>query len=99
MTLKERSLLFTVLTSICNIVITLIVEILLLIAFFMLLRSIPQLANSLPVQIVIPFVLIAGLIISLMIFAKFAGWIIRTFKLENKIDSKIVNRYCPPDTL
>ena len=72
MTLKERSLLFTVLTSICNIVITLIVEILLLIAFFMLLRSIPQLANSLPVQIVIPFVLIAGLIISLMIFAKFA---------------------------
>jgi len=99
MTLKERSLLFTVLTSVCNIVITLIVEILLLVIFFMLLRAMPQLANSMPVQIIIPFVLIAGLFISLMIFAKFAGWVIRAFKLEGKIDQKIVDRYCPKNTL
>ncbi len=99
MTVKERSLLFTVLTSICNIVITLIVEILLLLALFMLLRSVPALANSMPVQILIPFVLIAGLFISLMIFARFAGWIIKSFHLEGKIDDKIVNRYCPKDSL
>ena len=99
MTLKERSLLFTVLTSICNIVITLIIEILLLVALFMLLRSVPALANSFPVQILIPFVLIAGLFLSLMIFARFAGWIIKTCNLEDKIDAKIVNRYCPKDSL
>ena len=99
MTLKERSLLFTILTSLCNIIITLIIEILLLIGMFMLLKSAPSLASSMPVQIVLPFVLIAGLFISLMIFAKFAGWIIRTFKLEDKIDPKIVARYCPKDTL
>ncbi|MBQ3965777.1 MAG: hypothetical protein II684_02960 [Treponema sp.] len=99
MTLKERSLLFTVLTSICNIVITLIVEILLLVALFMLLRSVPSLSSSMPVQIIIPFILIAGLFISLMIFARFAGWVIKTFHLEDKIDEKIVNRYCPKDSL
>ena len=99
MTVKERSLLFTVLTSICNIIITLAVEILLLVLLFMLLRSVPSLADSMPVQILIPFVLIAGLFISLMIFARFAGWIIKTFHLEGKIDDKIVNRYCPNNTL
>lgn len=99
MTLKERSLLFTLLTSICNIAITLVIEILLLVCMFMLFKAVPSLANSMPVQIILPFLLIAGLIISLMIFAKFAGWVIRTFKLEDKIDPKIVSRYCPKDSL
>ncbi|MDE5613757.1 MAG: hypothetical protein K2I74_03810 [Treponemataceae bacterium] len=99
MTKKERSLLFTVLTSVCNIVITLAIELLLLAALFMLFHGVPALANSMPVQILIPFALIAGLFISLMIFAKFAGWVIRAFKLEDKLDEKIVNRYCPKDSL
>lgn len=99
MTVKERSLLFTVLTSVCNIVITLAIELLLLAALFVLLRSVPALANSLPVQVLIPFVLIAGLFISLAVFARFAGWVIRAFNLADKLDEKIVNRYCPKDSL
>ena len=99
MTRRERSLLFTVLTSICNIIITLIIEVLLLVELFMLLRAVPSLGNSFPVQIILPFILIAGLIISLVIFSRFSGWVIRTFKLEEKLDPKIVSRYCPKDTL
>lgn len=99
MTTKERSLLFTVLTSVCNIIITLVIELVLLGALFVLFHSVPSLAQSLPVQILIPFVLIAGLFISLAIFSKFAGWVIRIFKLEDKIDEKIVTRYCPKDSL
>ncbi len=93
MTKKERSALFTVLTSVLNIVITLSIEAVLIVGLFFIIRMIPNAQDNIPVTVVLPFILFAGLIAGLLSFVKVTGWIIKTFKLEDKLDAKIVKRY------
>ena len=93
MTKKNASTLFTILTSLLNIAMTLVIEVVLIIGVFCIVRLIPNAQDNIPVQVVIPFVLFAGLVIGLLSFVRVTAWIIRTFKLEDKIDEKIVRRY------
>lgn len=97
MTKHERSVVFTLVTSVCNIILTLIIELLLIVCLGLLFKFVPSAANAIPTQVVLPFILFAGLVVSLMLFVRFAAWIIKTFHLEDKLEEKLVRRYIKED--
>lgn len=97
MTKSERSTLFTVLTSILNIALTLAIELAIITALFFFINKMGYTQENIPLSVVLPFVLLAGLFLSFVLFVRVCAWIIRTFHLEDKIDQKIVNRYIKDD--
>lgn len=96
MTRHNRSILFTLLTSICNIIITLIIVLGITGSFVFIcwkIGLVKEGADNTIFMVVLPFVFFASLVISLKTFVHFARWVISTFKLETKLDPKIVHRY------
>lgn len=97
MTKSERSTLFTLLTSLLNIVLTLGIELGIITGLFFFINKMGYTQENIPLSVVLPFVLLAGLLLSFVLFVRICAWIIRTFGLEDKIDQKIVNRYIKED--
>lgn len=93
MTIKERTFIFNVIVNIFNIIIGLAIEGALLACLFYILPKIPNSENSIPTQVILPFLLFAGLIIAMLISIKFVAWTIRRFDLYDKIDPKIIKKY------
>lgn len=97
MTKQERTFIFNILVIIFNVIIGLAVELALIAILFGALLKIPGVADSFPVQVILPFLLLAGLIIAMVISVKCVTWAIKTFKLTDKIDQKIIKRYIRED--
>lgn len=101
MTRQTRSTIFTLATSICNIIITLFFVILIGGIFIGisvgLLKVNPQ--ENIIFEVLLPFVFIAALIISLKVYMIFARFVIRVFKLEDKLNPKIIQRYLKKEVL
>lgn len=93
MTIKERTTLFNIFVGLFNIILGLLIEVSLVIACFFILSKIPNSANSLPTQIILPFVLLIGFLIAMTISIKTITWVIKKFNLETKLDQKIIKRY------
>lgn len=97
MTVKERTTLFNVCVGIFNIVLGLLLETILIAGCFFILARIPNPGESIPVNVILPFVLFAGLILAMMISIKCVTWAINKFNLEDKLDPKAVKRYIKKD--
>lgn len=97
MTKKERTTLFNICVGLFNILLGLIIEGALIGGCFLILAIIPNSADSIPTNVLLPFVLFAGLIIAMMISIKVVTWAIIKFNLQDKIDPKAVKRYLKDD--
>ena len=93
MTKKERTFLFNICVIIYNIVIGLLIEAVLLISLLFFLAEHPNLSESVFSQIALPVLLLIGLVAAMAISVHTVGWAIRKFRLEDKLDPKVVSRY------
>lgn len=93
MTVSERTTYFNIIVGIFNIILGLAIEFALIGSCFLILARFPESAGSIPVNVLLPFVLFAGVIIAMMISIKCVTWAIKTFNLQDKLDQKVVKRY------
>lgn len=93
MTTKERTLVFNLCVIIFNIFVGLFVEAVLLISLLFFINDNPNLGESVPMQVVLPLLLLVGLIVAMSISVRTVSWAIKKFHLEDKLDPKVVNRY------
>lgn len=93
MTTKERTFLFNICVILYNIFIGLIVEVIILLSLLFFINENPNAAESVPMQVIFPLLLLAGLIAAMSISVHTVSWAIKKFKLEDKLDPKVVSRY------
>lgn len=93
MTVRERTTIFNICVGLFNIVLGLVIELSLIGACFFILTKIPNSADSIPTNVLLPFVLFAGLIVAMMISIKCVTWAVKKFDLADKLDPKAVKRY------
>jgi len=93
MTTKERTLVFNICVILFNIVIGIIVEGVLLISLAFFMTDNPNMGESLPMQIILPILLLVGLIAAMSISVHTVSWAIKKFNLSDKLDPKVVSRY------
>lgn len=93
MTQKERTTIFNLIVILFNIATGLIVEVIVIGMLFFVLHSNPNLGESVPMQVILPIMLLIGLIMAMTLSVKTVSWAIEKFNLEGKIDPKIVSKY------
>ncbi|WP_147615253.1 hypothetical protein [Treponema pectinovorum] len=93
MTCSERTTIFNIAVGLYNIILGLLIEFLLVGTSFLLLSSFPAMANSIPVNVALPFILFAGIIIAMILSMKTITWAIKKFNLKDKVDYKAIKRY------
>lgn len=93
MTRKDRTFIFNICVGLFNIVLGLAIELILIAATFFLLHRFPNIGNSIPSNVLLPFVFIAGLFVAMYISAKTIAKVVRKFNLQEKVDPKAVTRY------
>ncbi len=93
MTKSERTTLFNLAVILFNIVIGLLIEGIIIGLIFIALHSNPNLGESVPMQVVLPLMLLVGLIVAMSISVRTISWAIQKFHLEDKIDQKVISRY------
>lgn len=101
MTRKTRSFIFTVATCALNIFLTISILLFLIVVLFMIVyKTTGKISkDSYLLQAGIPVIMIFGLVISLKLFTNLTGKIIQVFKLEDKLDPKIISRYSKDNML
>ena len=94
MTVKERTLLFNVLIGIFNVALGLLICGFLVIASAFFLAGMSEDARqSVPVGVILPFLLIAGLFASIAISRSAIIFVLDHFNLRDKLDIKMTSRY------
>lgn len=94
MTIGERTLLFNVIIILFNIILGLIVEGFLIFgSWFLLIGFSEETQQSIPVNVLLPFILIIGLFACMAISRKCVIWALDKFDLREKLDPKLVKRY------
>ncbi len=94
MTKSERTLLFNIIVGLFNIVIGLLIEGFLILAGYILLADLtPEARESVPVNVLLPFVLLIGLIAAMSISRSCVIWALDKFNLREKLDSNLLKRY------
>lgn len=98
MTKTERTLLFNICVMLFNVVLGLAIELTIVLLLLYVLPKIPSIADSVPSRTVLPFFLLAGLFIAMILSVKCISWAVKTFHLEDKLDEKAVKRYIHDET-
>lgn|SRR5574344_2536949 len=94
MTIKNRSYLFIFIGMLVNIIITIaIVAALSIGSLLLMLRVFKLPTDSIVIQVLLPFIFIIGLVLGLICYTRLAGWVIRTFHMEDKLTPDLVRRY------
>ena len=94
MTIKERTWLFNICVGIFNILLGLIIEGFLIFSCFFLLAGLSEEAQqSVPVNVLLPFILIIGLFAAVAISRWCVIWALDKFNLRDKLDHKLTRRY------
>ncbi len=94
MTTKERTLLFNIAVAIYNIILGLVIEGFLIFACWFILIGLPEESQkSVPVNVLLPFILIIGLIAAISISRNTVIWALDRFDLRDKLDPKLSKRY------
>ncbi len=93
MTKSERTTIFNLAVILFNIVTGLAVELVIIAILFVILHKNPNLSESVPMQVILPFLLLIGLIIAMSISVRVISWAIDKFNLKDKVDSKAISRY------
>lgn len=93
MTIKERTFLFNICVIIYNIFLGLVVEGFFFFLFLLFMAKNPNLGESVYIQIALPVMMLAGLILAIAISTKTVGWFIRKRHLEDKLSEKVIEHY------
>lgn len=93
MTTHDRTIIFNICVALFNITLGLAIEFLLVGGSLIFLSRFPQIANGISVNVLLPFVLFAGIILAMMLSVKAITWAIKKFNLQDKLDQKAVKRY------
>ena len=98
MTIGERTLLFNICVIIFNIVLGLCIEGFLVFSCFFFMQGFSkEVQQSIPVTVVLPFILLVGFFACVAISRRCVTWAIDRFNLRDKLDQNLLNRY--PKTL
>lgn len=98
MTIGERTFVFNIFVMLFNIVLGLIIEGFLLFSCFFLMQGFsPEVQQSIPVTVVLPFILLVGFFACVAISRRCVTWAIDRFNLRDKLDQNLLKRY--PKTL
>ncbi len=94
MTIGERTFFFNLGVIVFNIVLGLIIEGFLVFGcLFLLMGFSSEVQNSIPVGVVLPFILIIGFFACVAISRRCVTWGIDKFDLRDKLDQNLVKRY------
>ena len=93
MTTTERTFLFNVGVVIYNIILGLIIETIMLILLLLIMAKNMNLGESIFIQILLPIMLLAGLILAIYISNRSVSWFIKKFKLTDKLSKKVLVHY------
>lgn len=97
MTTKERTLVFNLLVGLFNIVLGLAIEFVLIGGCLLFLARFPAIAGGISVNVILPFLLFAGIIIAMIISVRVVSWAVKKFKLQGRVDQKAIQRYIRED--
>ncbi|MCR5124665.1 MAG: hypothetical protein K6B43_05665 [Treponema sp.] len=94
MTIGERTFFFNLGVIVFNIVLGLIIEGFLVFGcLFLLMGFSSEVQNSIPVGVVLPFILIIGFFACVAISRRCVTWVIDKFDLRDKLDQNLIKRY------
>ncbi|WP_296669149.1 MULTISPECIES: hypothetical protein [unclassified Treponema] len=93
MTTHDRTLVFNLCVALFNIILGLAIELVLVGGSFIFLSKFPVIANGISVNVLLPFILFAGIILAMMISVKTISWAIKKFELQDKLEQKAIKRY------
>ena len=97
MTTHDRTLIFNICVALFNIILGLAIELVLVGGIFIFLSKFPAIANGISVNVLLPFILFAGIILAMMLSVKTISWAIKKFDLKNKLEQKAIKRYIHED--
>lgn len=97
MTTHERTVIFNLCVALFNIILGLAIELVLVGGSFIFLSKFPAIANGISVNVLLPFILFAGIILAMMLSVKTISWAIKKFDLQNKLEQKAIKRYIHED--
>ena len=94
MTTKERTLLFNLVVVVFNLVVGLAIEGAIIILLIVAMANLPEsVAQSVPVSVILPFLMFLGLIAAILVSIAAIQWAIPHFHLEDKLDPALVKKY------
>lgn len=94
MTIKERTFVFNICVGIFNIILGITIEGFMIFGSMFLLMGLSEEAQqSVPVNVILPFILIIGLFASIAISRQCIIWVLDKFDLRNRLDPKLSRRY------
>ena len=97
MTTHDRTLIFNICVALFNIILGLAIELVLVGGSFIFLSKFPAIVNGISVNVLLPFILFAGIILAMMLSVKTISWAIKKFDLKNKLEQKAIKRYIHED--
>ena len=94
MTRKERTFVFNICVGIFNIVLGLLIEGTLVFGCMFLLAGLPEAAQqSVPVSVILPFILIIGLFAAVAISRRCILWFLDKYDFREKLDPSLSAKY------
>jgi energy-coupling factor transporter transmembrane protein EcfT len=90
---KSNTVLFTIVSTIVNILMTLLIIIALCLIAVVILNKIFKITNGAVYQVVLMICFLGGMVLSMFLFVKLTGWVIKKFHMESKLDAHLLGRY------
>lgn|SRR5574344_349776 len=92
---KGNTVLFTIISTICNILMTLVIIAALSLLAIVIMNRVIKTTNGTVYQVVLMICFLGGMVLSMFLFVKLTGWVIKKFNMESKLDPKLLGRYVP----
>ena len=90
---KKNTIIFTVVTGLLNVVFMLAMMLVMLLAFILVTYKLLGCTSSLPAQIAMPAIMIAGFALDFIFSVRIIRYVIIKFNLADKINQKVAEQY------
>lgn len=90
---KKNTIIFSIAVGVFNFIFMIALLVALFIVAVLVIYKVFNFSSSLPLHIVMPFILAAGLILDIILSVKIIRFIIVKFDLKDKINKKIADQY------
>lgn len=92
---KANTLLFTLISTVANIIMTLAIILILCLISFLIMNNMLHIKNAQLYTVVWMFCFLGGMVLGMFLFTKLCGIVINKFDLESKLDSRLLGKYIP----
>ena len=92
---KANTVVFTIVSTICNILMTLLIIGAICLLAIAIMSRVIKTTNGTVYQVVLMICFLGGMVLSMFLFVKLTGWVITKFNMESKLDAKLLGRYVP----